>query len=382
MPVIKNKYYFLKRPTGKSRSYKLVLKTRYADTAKTKNETVACEELDLISYDLINGKLSRSKADALAQDVLDKHKDKLAKIDGKMVWNQDNLKILDDLWDEDYEYRDYKHEESKRSVYNDFKRAVGLLGELSLKTATDKEIMKAVNKACKGKPDKQRRMVGKLNVIMKDLDRTEIKLKRAKKRSKDVKYLTLDEFRLVTEVIEDQIIRDVCWIAFGSGMRVGEIFALPLNTVGPKSIRVEKQLHRQNVINKEPDLQKSKGYGPVKNERIRDTLIIPNIPEVKRALKRFVELDKATILDYREYRWSDFQYYCTEVESLNENPNKRLTFHDIRHCYVIHLLHQGVSLSIIARYIGDSLAVAEEHYAGFISNEDDIEAGLRVLNKK
>jgi len=42
-----------------------------------------------------------------------------------------------------------------------------------------------------------------------------------------------------------------------------------------------------------------------------------------------------------------------------------ITFHDLRHCYAIHLLRLGRELTDVALALGDGMEVTQRYYTGF-----------------
>jgi integrase len=52
-----------------------------------------------------------------------------------------------------------------------------------------------------------------------------------------------------------------------------------------------------------------------------------------------------------------------------------VTAHVMRHTFASLLLNQGVSLFKVAKWLGDTLKVAEDHYAHLIADDDDIDRG-------
>ncbi|MCC7405816.1 MAG: hypothetical protein IT288_15555 [Bdellovibrionales bacterium] len=58
-----------------------------------------------------------------------------------------------------------------------------------------------------------------------------------------------------------------------------------------------------------------------------------------------------------------------------------MTFHAIRHCYAIHLISRGVSMSLVAQLLGNSLSVCRRHYAGFELTTDSIEAINTIMKR-
>jgi integrase len=54
------------------------------------------------------------------------------------------------------------------------------------------------------------------------------------------------------------------------------------------------------------------------------------------------------------------------------DPVKHCTVHSLRHSYATHLLQKGVSLSLVARFLGNHLKVTEAYYTAFTFGDDDL----------
>ncbi len=62
------------------------------------------------------------------------------------------------------------------------------------------------------------------------------------------------------------------------------------------------------------------------------------------------------------------------------NPQKKITVHDLRHSYAIHILNQGIFMALVAKALGNSILVCEEHYSDFELSDEGIEAVLSRLS--
>ena len=93
----------------------------------------------------------------------------------KVVHNSANRDLLEKFWKDEYEHRDLVDFESSK---NDFKRAIEVAGPLSLYSASREDLQKEIAKHAKG--NKQRRVVSRLNTLLKYIQRN-VKLRKDKK---------------------------------------------------------------------------------------------------------------------------------------------------------------------------------------------------------
>ncbi len=77
--------------------------------------------------------------------------------------------MLEKFWKDEYDHRDLVDCESSK---NDFKRAIEVAGPLSLYSASRDELQKEIAKHAKG--NKQRRVVSRLNTLLKYIQRNNL----------------------------------------------------------------------------------------------------------------------------------------------------------------------------------------------------------------
>lgn len=65
-----------------------------------------------------------------------------------------------------------------------------------------------------------------------------------------------------------------------------------------------------------------------------------------------------------------------------KNENLWLCFHDLRHSFAIRCLEQGLSIQLIAKQLGNSVAVCERYYVGFTHTDETLDQTSRMLNRK
>ena len=119
------------------------------------------------------------------------------------IFNQDNIKIFNEFWKSEYEHRDLVDVDSAR---NDFNRALKIIGQVSLRSATKEQLQNRVSSKIKG--NSQRRVVASLNSILKYLKR-EVKLRKDKPNQVLVKHLNETEFLEVLSRSDDSFFNSI-----------------------------------------------------------------------------------------------------------------------------------------------------------------------------
>ena len=133
----------------------------------------------------------------------------------------------------------------KIPLYCDFRRAIEALGDKSLQSSSQFVLEKEIKKQFKG--EKQRRIVSRLNQILKFLKR-DITLRKDRPEKRKVQYLTVDEFKKVLACIEDPYLKTLCEVCFESGMRVGEAFGVEKTGISKNYVRVHQQLDKEGTL--------------------------------------------------------------------------------------------------------------------------------------
>lgn len=200
-------------------------------------------------------------------------------------------------------------------------------------------------------PNRHHRTVGKLNRLRKYL-KLPLLIPDRKDR-KDVAYLTKPEVdKLIAAMPEPY--KALVAVAFYTGLRRGEIFALGDNPVHGDVIDVRWQWHLHDRALRLP-----------KNRKTRTAYIIPGGEVwVEKWLKMKDQVNPT--LDFSKM-------------VRTRTGGKR--FHDLRHSYAVYLISQGLSLDWVAQSLGNSRDVCERHYASHILQTDSIEL-MRTMMKK
>jgi integrase len=344
----------LKRPNGTRKTFAIVKQT-VREGARSTSGTVSDERIDAINRALKSGLLSLPRATLQAKDVvrdlLRRHK---LETQGAAVYNSENLKVLDKYLRVVYSDRAIVDEKTLRC---DLRRAAEALGSLSIVSSSKEQLQKVVDSKFEG--NKQRRIVSRLNSLFAFLGR-DVKLKKQPKVFTDPRHLTLDEFKRVIPCL-DANLQILAWVAFGTGCRLGEIFAL--ESISADTVTVAYQID-SNLQNRR-----------TKNRRIRKVSVIPeSVPFVEKWLR----LDWSVKAQLRNMRHAR-ALKAAARQVFRDKSQKHVGFHDLRHSHAVYLVNCGVSLSLVAQQLGSSLPVVQEHYAGYTLTDDGVQAIQSIL---
>lgn len=344
------------KPGKSHRSFRL-----YKLWAATKGmERIPSPELDKINQGLAEGTLSRAEAERLAVAVKEGHRRARDAQKGLPVlfFNSDNLRLLDAYLQGSYLKRRKTKPASKHRRMVELKRAVGMLNQVSLRVASDDEITDQLFKSIQD-PGIYNAMAGCLNSILKYSGR-DIRVETLTLDYRSITYLNESELKLVISSLPENT-QLACKVAFATGCRWGECLALEQNRVkiSPKSgkafVYIDRQWHRLE-----------QQYTPPKRGKRRDTLILSNY------LKDVQTWASLTLEARLEIGNPSAALLAACVKLWPSNPTKHCTVHSLRHSYATHLLQKGVSLSLVARFLGNHLKVTELYYAAFTFGDDDL----------
>lgn len=345
--------YHIGKPSGRRTSFRILRQEG------SKFTTVQHPTIDTINLNFKKSKIDEKTAEKNLRDLIEEMYQGDGLLTLAVVYNKENNSLLLKYWQDEYAHRDLVDPDTARY---ELERAVAAAGGHSLLSATRKVLQEHVNANFSG--NKQRRIISKLNQILKWLKR-DITLTRNRKVIEDVRYLTESDFKEMLKHIywaPAKILHEVC---FYGGFRIGEAFALEPAALNKqrKSIKVLKQV------------DKSGNKRQTKNDKKRDAYLFPRCIEV---LPQWFDFKSRVDLKYRKQISKVTRAACRKA--FPDDPSKHLTFHDLRHCYAIALLSKGVSIALVAQSIGDSVRVTEEHYAGFIITSESLEMIDRIVS--
>lgn len=342
---------YLKRPVGKRKCFSIYLKKR-DESGRLRVETLEIPEIRLINQSLKRGITSIEIAEKNAKEILERVKKKHGLEEKPTVHNHDNQKILEKFWESEYIHRTLVDPDTAKYELN---RSISYLGNLSLVTADIKQILKEINSK-PWKNTKKRRVLGKIQLLLKFIGRNE-KLPKPPKEQASVKYLSEDEFLVYLTKVEDRALYCLYYTLFYTGTRLGEALGLSELKLRPQneSITIDVQLDKKRNLRLPKNRKKRKTYVQLKAfKTIREWI----------KLKEFFPYSRSIVNKRFKIAFG-----------------RHLTPHDLRHSYAINLLSKGVPIAHVAQSIGDSVKVCEEYYTGYELIDESLETIKKIMSK-
>lgn len=345
----------LQKGAGKRATFKLQ-KVSFSGNSRS-YETVNDERIDVINAQFLAGESTFEQTFQLLKEIRDGLKQELApKV--RPVHNSENLALLNKYWKEDYQYRDVVSPETMRW---EMENALEIVGHISLLSASAEELQEVINRNTPG-AQKQRRVVSRINTLLKFHGRN-ISLKKKRKEKKPVSHLSARDFALVLQQISNSTFRLLCSIGFETGMRVGEIFAVTPAHCFENRVYVGNQLDRKKVI---------------RDTKTRRERSLYCTDAGTKYLREWFQLEPSTRLAVRGIKHAE-QLKAACKRAFPKSPEKWITFHALRHSYAIHLISKGVSISLVAQSLGNSVSVCQEFYGGFSLTSESIETIKNIM---
>lgn len=310
-------------------------------------------ELTKINADYKGGILAYEEAFALVSDL---RKKMVAKEGGlKPITHAENQKLLSSYWKQDYQFRDVV---DSNTMWHDLNRALRVIGNLSLYTCDQTELQAKIQKSGLP-PNRRRRVILRLNQLLRFAGRG-FKLKLPRKEFLEVKYLTADEVRRLADKLGG-LNGHLVTLAFATGCRQGELFAI--TEANDRIIYINSQIKRD---------------GKRTQTKTRNSRKIRMLPYGDKALKVWLSIPISQRPRGRQYS-AIVKAACKRL--WKNNPEKHITFHDLRHSFAIEMLRLGESFDTIAQLLGDSVAVCQAYYTGFSMADQSLDALDERLKK-
>lgn len=333
-----------KRPKGKRKGFSVTPYTRVSGK-KVYGPALTSETLQNLNREIKSGRLSLVEANLLFdRDIFPELKRQHAVRDNAVVdslISAQNMRLFEKFWAENYRR---KKMEAPQTARYQFLAALRFVEPLSLTSASIDALQTQWDSKLKGTPHK--RYGARINQLLEFGGRG-FKLYLERAVTPPLKYLTWKELCHVLTYIEDPDLQDVYIACWGTGCRIGELFALT-----PEDYRMKKKVvHVEKQMNKKFEI-----VNRVKNGKPHDTLIIP---EAKPAFDRFVRREDRTA--HRLQCWKVLKEVTKKA--FTKDPNKHVGTRKLRQSYVKHLLGIGVPLQTVANYIGDTPSTAQSTYA-------------------
>lgn len=362
-------YITVKRPGGARRTFALI-----KDQGKGQPKvTLKDSRLDAINQTFLKGQLdfatANSHVESLKAAILAEYEKTF--VSHRPTVNDENLQIAEKYYHDEIADRPLK---DPREPYNRLIRAVTLLGKLSLRTASQKELQKCVN-ILHGFP--KRKAITSLQSLLKYIGRSDVQLFRGDSPEDEVKHLTEVEYRqLLKELPDRPLLRVMVKIAYGTGMRTGEIMGLRSTDLivrnGIPAIHVQRQKIR-------PTMEKYNGNKPYRLPKGKQTRFVA-ILNPKETLEAFEEWTQASEEEREELRYICTASICeTAMRLWPKVTRTHGGLHMLRATHCIALLVKGASVAIAAKQLGDSEEVVQKHYASFVHTDETLSVLQKLL---
>lgn len=355
------KRYFLKRPTGKRKSYVLVCYV--ALDRKHKQYVPLSESLkkqtDKINEHLKSGLIQNHEAEVLLKELIQneyKKNDVRDQVLKHSVLSTINQKLFDDFWYEVYSVRELRDESSPRY---DFIRAFRIIEPLALSTASQQDLKAALKKNSKNVAQ-QRRATDRLNEILRYLE-SDFVLVKPKETFRVIQHLTEVEFKKVSKLIVDEPSRHLATLLFCSGLRLSEALAVkPTDFVNGKLL-VERQLTKTGELR------------APKRDKIGTVVVVPWGVD---SLREWFKVKDREL--YRHKFYDELMSACKKA--FPKDRTKWIGPHDLRHSHAIHLLGKGASLTQVALNLRNRVDVCQKYYTGYAHSEGTADALKRLIS--
>jgi integrase len=376
--------YRIQTPAGKHKGFRLFKVFSAPKPGESKSVQVNIPELDNVNAKFKIGQLSRDEAKRLVDGVVE---DLYRNFDIRKVTDTNtkpNQATFESFWKKRYGDRSVKlvDEDSTIAKYD---RALASIGDLNLITAPLKELQVAVDRYHTDHPNRHREACLYLNAIL-TVEREEFKKDENKRlipmpeEAPRVKYLTPEELERVLAFVdlgsekETYAFQVMSRVAFGTGARIGELFALTdFSYRGGRSIHIRNQIRRSGV---EASLKSKRSNDPGRPAYV--------LQDFRKWIKVWLEVRNDLDPKHRTSAANIIKAAARKAFG-GRRPDKEIKFHDLRHSYAIELCRLEVSIQHIAQNLGNSEAVCSKHYIGFTMTTevaDLIEAKEEAAKKR
>lgn len=393
MPKVVRTNFLLKHPDFKGRDAFSITVREILDEGKPKYSLLKNDRLNALNKQWQKSKKTVTERDRLlflAKEIRAELNRIQRQREGRerLLKQSDNIQILNDFIETNLEGRGIK---SEKDQINDFTRAVYLLENVSLKTATIKVLQKQVDKIEKNSI--HRRTCSRLNSLLAFYGRGE--RLRAKKYNLIPFIISEENFlRLLPQVEvlgeKDEFnppLKNLFVTLFYTGMRTGEAFALStddsssirfpfeLNHIQKDLVKVNSQMERIQTKDRKIQICLPK----TGKER---TTIISN----QQAIKSIKEWAQVPI--EKKYEMRFFNYSAILKRALQKAfPSdyhkhfSEMKLHDLRHSYATSLLQKGLGITHISKLLGNSVLVCEKYYLRHSYDEEGMSLIRSILTE-
>lgn len=348
------------KPEEKRPGYSIYRLTR--KSGKKSYQTLKVPELVEINRRLLDTSLTPMEARTLVKDLVKRldRRENAEKYDE--ITNHDNIQLLESYWREDYQYRDLIDPGTMKYA---LKRAINVVGALSLLTVDKPDLHKAISKADLP-PNKKRSVIARINQLLKFAGRN-FRLSPPKPEFCTVKYLNEPDTLKLAKTFENELIKTLIILGLSTGCRLGELFAIKKSSLrGAEGLWVGAQVRKDGT---EAETKTRKGRKVYVLEFGREALSYwVTVPTSDRMAIRGMKFGKLLRAASKKL-WP-------------KSPEKHIRFHDLRHSYAIEMLRLGESKSSVADLLGDSVSVVERYYTGSSMKDESFDALAERMRKQ
>lgn len=357
--MLKQKTYYI-RIRKRASGFRL-LKV-YRDGCKP-SETIVDPKIDTINRLFLDNQLSENETRQRFDDVRSQY----YRRDGQLppLGNTDNLKILEKFW-RNYlkKRRGHRALKDPNAALQKYKRAIDVLGALSITTATEDDIQAAFDTTAEIKGwtvNNQQKIGSAIRAVLKFAGRSDVELIFSSQNAReDIVHITIEELKVITSSLQNNKLKLIVGAAFFTGMRIGELMCLSSSSILNHVIDVRNQKKRDGTISK---------------TKTGSTRLAFIIPEGQKVVESWASSDKSLPV-----KVENLAHLMRKVSE--KSIGKSIKFHDLRHSYAVHLVQSGAPLELVAQSLGNSMKVCERYYSGFKLTNYGIETLCKIMSSK
>lgn len=352
----KTKGFLVKRPVEGKRASFAVVPYELDGTKRAYLPTLKDNRIKVVNEQLKSGLITLTRAEVLIQEIvaeLYKKAGSKRQMIKRSDLLDDNQRVFQQFWEDVYGARIL---EDEASAIADYKRALKLLGDKPVITATAKEMHLAL-KTNSASEAQWRRAASTLNIILKHIGRGDVKLQGPREPVMNPTHITAKDLGRVLKNTPDEEMKILIRVLFSTGCRLSEALAIePSDVIADGSqLRITKQLARGNKI-KRP-----------KRDSVGNVAVI--------SIGRDALVQWAKVPNKARFRYSLYKHIKSVTRRLwPSDPIKQLSPHGLRHSHAIHLLSQGITLESVAKNLRDRIETCQRYYTGYIHTNSSLDA--------
>lgn len=176
------------------------------------------------------------------------------------------------------------------------------------------------------------------------------KIKLPKIPEKNPRYIDDQEFIQTASYESDEILKDMYYVAYYTGLRRAEIANLEFPSLNFNERKIK-------VMNTESFLTKSRRARTVPMDEIVFLILQKRIPKVIELNNKNYVFTKGGVKLKEDFITKKFKA-CVRLSKID----KKFHFHDLRHCYATNKMKQGVPIYIISKLLGHKDTKTTEIY--------------------